>query len=47
MWECETEYKRGGACFTLISPLMIVQSSHESLYAMSVLLHVLSAETKD
>ena len=38
-WECRTKHKRGRACFTAISPLIIVQSSHRSLYSTFALLH--------
>ena len=38
-WECGTKHKRGGACFTLISPLIMVQYSNQSLYSMLALLH--------
>ena len=34
-------------CISLISPLIIVQSSNQSLYSTFALLHDLSAETRD
>ena len=38
-WECGTKHQRGGTCFTLVSPLIIVQPCNQSLYAMFALLH--------
>ena len=38
-WECRAKHKRGRTCFTLIAPLIIVQSSNQSLYSMFALLH--------
>ena len=41
-----TKQKRGGACFTLTPPLIIVQSSNQSLYPMFALLHGQSSVTR-
>ena len=43
----ETKHKRSKHCFSLISPLIIVQSSNQSLYPMCALLHGSSTVTRD